>query len=41
MRMIVKYQDYKQFKSDANIQFGEAVGEGKDQKPATHPPPKQ
>jgi hypothetical protein len=44
MRMIVKYQDYKQFKSDVNIQFGDAVsGENKDQKPGTTPPspPKQ
>jgi hypothetical protein len=41
MRMIVKYEDYKQFKSDVNIQFGDAVNENskdKDQKPATTPP---
>ncbi len=37
IRMIVKYEDYKQFKSDVNIQFGEAVNENKEQKPA---PPK-
>ena len=47
MRMIVKYEDYKQFKSDVNIQFGDAVNpEGKGQKPDTPPvapttPPKQ
>jgi hypothetical protein len=41
MRMIVKYDDYKQFKSDVNIQFGEAVGEGsKDQKANPAPPKK-
>jgi hypothetical protein len=33
MRMIVKYEDYKQFKSDVNIQFGAPVDENKDQKP--------
>jgi hypothetical protein len=34
IRMTVKYEDYKQFKSDANIQFGDPVNEpGKDQKP--------
>jgi len=33
MRMIVKYEDYKQFKSDVNIQFGNTVDEiGKEQK---------
>jgi hypothetical protein len=31
--MIVKYEDYKQFKSDVNIQFGAPVDENKDQKP--------
>jgi len=41
MRMIVKYDDYKQFKSDVNIQFGDAVNDGnKDQKPTPAPPPK-
>ena len=45
MRMIVKYEDYKQFKSDVNIQFGNAVDEqNKEQKgqpPAQNPiPPK-
>ena len=45
MRMIVKYEDYKQFKSDANIQFGNAVDESgkelKGQKPTQNPvPPK-
>jgi len=43
MRMIVKYDDYKQFKSDVNIQFGDAVNDGnkdKDQKPQPTPPPK-
>jgi len=41
LRMIVKYEDYKQFKSDVNIQFGEAVGDSKD-KPNPNPvtPPK-
>jgi hypothetical protein len=39
LRMIVKYEDYKQFKSDVNIQFGDAVNEpGKDQKPNPNPP---
>jgi len=47
MRMIVKYEDYKQFKSDVNIQFGDTVNpENKGQKPDTPPvapatPPKQ
>ena len=45
MRMIVKYEDYKQFKSDVNIQFGNTVDEqNKEQKgppPAKNPiPPK-
>jgi len=41
MRMIVRYDDYKQFKSDVNIQFGDAINEGnKDQKAAPAPPPK-
>lgn len=41
MRMIVKYDDYKQFKSDVNIQFGDAVSDSnKDQKPKPTPPPK-
>jgi hypothetical protein len=39
MRMIVKYDDYKQFKSDVNIQFGDAVNDSnKDQKPKPTPP---
>ncbi len=40
MRMIVKYEDYKQFKSDVNIQFGAPVDENKDkeQKPNPNPP---
>jgi hypothetical protein len=42
IRMIVKYEDYKQFKSDVNIQFGEAVnpdaGKDKDQKANPKPP---
>src|SRR5579872_2958411 len=40
MRMIVKYEDYKQFKSDVNIQFGAPVDENKDkeQKPSPTPP---
>ena len=45
IRMIVKYEDYKQFKSDVNIQFGSTVDESgkeqKGQKPAQNPvPPK-
>ena len=45
MRMVVKYEDYKQFKSDVNIQFGNTVDENgkeqKGQKPAQSPvPPK-
>jgi len=45
MRMIVKYEDYKQFKSDVNIQFGNTVDESgkeqKGQKPTQSPvPPK-
>ncbi|HUJ22882.1 MAG TPA: hypothetical protein VLX58_15225 [Bryobacteraceae bacterium] len=40
MRMIVKYEDYKQFKSDVNIQFGDAVtGDAKGQKPDQNPAP--
>jgi len=43
MRMIVKYEDYKQFKSDVNIQFGNTVDEsGKEQKgtkPTQNPAP--
>ncbi len=43
MRMIVKYEDYKQFKSDVNIQFGNTVDEsGKEQKgqqPTQNPTP--
>jgi hypothetical protein len=35
--MTVKYQDYKQFKSDVNITFGDEVKDGG--KPST--PPKQ
>ena len=38
MRMIVKYEDYKQFKSDVNVQFGSPVDENKEQKPAANPP---
>ncbi len=34
IRMMVKYEDYKQFKSDVNIKFGEVVEEGKGAKPA-------
>jgi hypothetical protein len=37
IRMTVKYEDYKQFKGEANIKFGEAV-EDKDKKPE---PPKK
>ena len=45
MRMVVKYEDYKQFKSSTNIQFGSTVDEnGKEQKgtkPTENPvPPK-
>jgi hypothetical protein len=45
MRMIVKYEDYKQFKSDASIKFGNTVDEqNKEQKgqpPSQNPiPPK-
>jgi hypothetical protein len=29
IRMTVKYEDYKQFKSDATIKFGDVVDEGK------------
>ncbi len=43
MRMIVKYEDYKQFKSQTNIQFGNTVDEnGKEQKgqqPTQNPAP--
>lgn len=38
MRMIVKYEDYKQFKSEVNVQFGAPVDEKKDQKPNANPP---
>jgi len=41
MRMIVKYEDYKQFKSSTNIEFGDAVTEpGKESKPNPQTPPK-
>jgi hypothetical protein len=33
IRMSVKYADYKQFKSESNIKFGEVVDENKDKKP--------
>ena len=36
IRMIIKYEDYKQFKSDADIIFGEVVDET--QQPAEAPP---
>ncbi len=32
VRMLVKYEDYKQFKSQTGIQYGEIVGEKKDEK---------
>ena len=35
IRMSVRYADYKQFKSEATIKFGEVVDENKDKKPAT------
>ena len=42
IKMIVKYEDYKQFKAESNIQFGEQVNENKDQKEKPNPnPPKQ
>ena len=36
VKLTVKYEDYKQFKSDTKITFGETVDEGK--QPATPPP---
>jgi hypothetical protein len=36
IKMIVRYEDYKQFKSDVKIIYGETVGE----QPAETPPPK-
>jgi len=39
MRMIVKYDDYKQFKSDVNIQFGDAVNDGSKEQKANPAPP--
>ena len=42
IKMIVKYEDYKQFKTESNIQFGDQVKENKDQKEKPNPnPPKQ
>jgi hypothetical protein len=38
IRMVVKYQDYKQFKSSTTITYGETV---KDQKPPDTPPTKK
>ena len=39
IRMIVKYEDYKQFRAETNIQFGEPVNDSnKDQKPKSNPP---
>jgi hypothetical protein len=35
VRMTVKYEDYKQFKSQTNITFGDEVKEGAQPKPAT------
>ena len=40
VRMTVKYEDYKQFKSDATITFGEVVG-GDGKKPEAAPAPKK
>jgi len=37
MRMNVKYADYKQFKSDVTIKYGDAEDPAKD--PAKPPPP--
>ena len=33
IRETVKYQDYKQFKSDTNIKYGDAEEQPKDKKP--------
>jgi hypothetical protein len=41
MKEIVKYEDYKQFKSDVNIKFGDVDDTSKPQEPKTVPPPKK
>ena len=41
IKMVVKYEDYKQFKSDVNIQYGDEAVEPKDAKPAPPLQPKQ
>ncbi len=39
VKMVVKYEDYKQFKSDVNIKYGDEVNEPKDQPKGQTPPP--
>ncbi len=38
IKMIVKYQDYKQFKSDVQIKYGDAAPEAQPQTPPAPPP---
>jgi hypothetical protein len=38
IKMTVKYEDYKQFKSDVNIKFGDEVKDGSPAKPETKKP---
>ncbi len=41
IKMIVKYQDYKQFKSDVQIKFGDAAPDNPPQNPPQNPPASQ
>ncbi len=39
IRMLVTYRNYKQFKSEVHIQYGDAVGSGEPKKPEPKPEP--
>ena len=41
IRMAVKYEDYKQFKSDVNIKYGDVEDPAKPGAPSAPPPPKK
>ncbi len=41
IKMVVKYEDYKQFKSETNIRFGDEADEPKTPNSTPKPPPKQ
>lgn len=41
IKMVVKYQDYKQFKSDVQIKFGDEVTPQKPETPQQNPPPQK